>query len=103
MDSDRILLQRYAASRDAGAYAVLVSRYGRLVYGTCLRIVGNPADAEDVAQECFLELARSAGGVSGSLPGWLHALARHRAVDAMRAGDRRRRREREVALQRSEK
>ena len=58
MQTDLILLKQYAGSRDAEAFAELARRYAGLVYGTCLRIVGNAFDAEDVAQECFLELAR---------------------------------------------
>ncbi len=84
MVSDAILLQRYARSRDAEAFAELVQRYAGLVYGTCLRVLRNADDAEDVAQECFLELARKAGIITTSLPGWLHALARSRAIDTMR-------------------
>jgi len=84
MTRDTLLLQRYAQRRDAEAFKELTARYAGLVYGTCLRVLGNPADAEDVAQECFLELARKAGAIRASLPGWLHALARSRAVDLAR-------------------
>lgn len=84
MISDAILLQRYAGSRDAAAFAELSARYAGLVYSTCLRVLGNAADAEDATQECFLELARKAGAIHSSLPGWLHALARSRAIDAVR-------------------
>ena len=84
MTSDIVLLQRYAGKRDAEAFTELTRRYAGLVYGTCLRVLGNAADAEDVTQECFLELARNAGRVKSSLPGWLHALARSRAIDLIR-------------------
>ena len=84
MATDAALLQRYASSRDADAFAELVGRYAQAVYGTCLRITGNVHDAEDVAQESFLELARNAGKIGSSLPGWLHTVASRRALNAVR-------------------
>jgi len=80
MASDDSLLQRYAQTRDADAFAELTRRYAGLVYGACLRVTGNHADAEDVAQECFLELAQKASAITVSLPGWLHMLAQRRAI-----------------------
>ena len=91
--SDGSLLQRYAEAQDADAFAELVRRYAGPVYGTCLRVVGNAHDAEDVAQECFLELARKAGSIVSSLSGWLHTAATRRAIDAIRRSSRRRRHE----------
>lgn len=90
MDVDTILLLRYAESRDAEAFGELVHRHSSLVYATALRVVGNVHDAEDVAQTCFLELARKAGAIRKSLPGWLHSLAVSRAIDAIRARSTRR-------------
>lgn len=84
MVSDLLLLQRYAQSRDAEAFAELNRRYAGLVFGVCFRILHNAADAEDVAQDCFFELAHNAGSITTSLPGWLHAMARSRAIDAVR-------------------
>jgi len=83
MLDDTALLMRYSRTGDAEAFAQLVQRYARMVYGTCLRITGNSQEAEDVTQECFLELARSSGRVRSSLPGWLHKVARNRALNAV--------------------
>ena len=58
MAGDGTLLQRYASDHDADAFAELVRRYAGMVYATCMRVTGNAHDAEDVAQECFLTLAR---------------------------------------------
>lgn len=102
MTNDALLLQQYAHQRDPEAFRELSARYGGLVYGTCLRVLGNPADAEDVAQECFLELARKAGAIHTSLPGWLHALARSRAIDLARREAARRRCERQATGQQIE-
>ena len=93
MTDDLVLLGQYARTRDANAFAELVRRYAGLVYGVCLRVTKSHHDAEDVAQECFLSLARGAGSVNSSLPGWLHALAASRATDAVRKAATRRRHE----------
>ena len=88
-ENDEVLLKRYADERDAEAFAAMAQRHAGLVYSAARRIVGNSHDAEDVAQECFLTLARNAGSVRASLPGWLHSLAVSRAKDLVR-GNRRR-------------
>jgi len=61
--NDLQLLERYAETRDAEAFANLVKRYAGMVYATCLRVTGNRHAAEDASQECFLQLARQAGAV----------------------------------------
>ena len=81
---DRSLLEHYARTRDAKAFNELARRYAGLVYGTCLRVTRNPDDAQDVSQECFLELARRAGTIRSSLAGWLHKVARTRSINAIR-------------------
>ena len=92
MKRDAALLEQYVSSRDADAFAALVRDYAGLVYGTCLRITGNAHDAEDVAQQCFLELARGAASVR-RVPGWLHRVATRRALDSIRSTAIRRRHE----------
>jgi RNA polymerase sigma factor (sigma-70 family) len=99
MVADSILLNQYARKGDPEAFAELVRRYSGLVYGTCFRTTGNPQDAEDVAQECFLELARKAKRVDASLPGWLHQVARHKSIDLVRRETRRKSREDGAAYQ----
>ena len=91
--NDLFLLQRWTRERDAEAFAEIVSRYSQMVYSTARRILGNTPDAEDVTQQCFLELAQLGERVRVSLGGWLHAMARRRAVDVIRKDSRRRARE----------
>lgn len=97
MVMDSALLDRYVRNGDPEAFAELVRRYAGLVYSTCLRTTGNPQDAEDIAQECFLELARKAKRIDASLPGWLHRVARNRSIDLVRAEVRRKTREDKAA------
>ena len=85
--ADADLLRRYAEARDPAAFELLVWRHGPLVLGTCRRVTRHEADAEDAFQATFLVLARKAGGVRQSLPGWLHRTARRASLRA--AGHRR--------------
>lgn len=95
MASDVDHLTRYSQTRDAEAFQALVGTYQGFVYSVCLRILGNAADAEDAAQECFLALARKAGTVNVSVAGWLHRHATQHCVNRVRGDAARARRERE--------
>lgn len=97
MVSDEFLLHKYVGSGDPGAFRELIRRYAGLVYGTSLRILNNADAAADVAQECFIELSRSAGAIRSSLPGWLHRVARSRSLNAIRDESTRRRYEAQAA------
>lgn len=80
--SDALLLARFAADRDEGAFAALVRRHSALVLGTARRVLGNPTDAEDVLQAVFLTLSRKAGSVrcDGTLAPWLYRVTVRAAV-----------------------
>jgi RNA polymerase sigma-70 factor (ECF subfamily) len=84
--SDETLLARIVR-RDEAALAVLYDRYRVLAYSIALRITGDHAVAEEVLQDMFLAVWRTAGGfqVGGSVAAWLVGIARHRAIDATRA------------------
>jgi RNA polymerase sigma-70 factor (ECF subfamily) len=62
-------------------FRVLVEREQGTVYRVCLRILGRPQDAEDVAQESFVMAFRSLGGYRGDGPlgGWLLRIATREA------------------------
>jgi RNA polymerase sigma factor (sigma-70 family) len=87
------LLNAWVERRDADAFTEIFSQHGAMVYGACRRILRSDADAEDVTQECFLELHRSADAINASLAGWLHRLATHRSLDRLKSDKRRRLRE----------
>ena len=97
MRQDLALLDSWRTRRDAEAFSEIVTRYADLVYGTCLRVLGNRTEAEDVAQDCFARLAESSNRVRSSLGGWLHRMATHQSLNAVKSEARRRQREQRFA------
>jgi RNA polymerase sigma-70 factor, ECF subfamily len=74
---------------DATAFAILYERHADAAYGLALRLCGRWALAEDVTQEAFLSLWRSAAGydpLRGSVRTWVLGIVHHRAIDALRHG-----------------
>ena len=94
-ETEAVLLRRFVRSGDAEAFAEIIRRYAGLVYSAALRVLADVDRASDVAQETFLQLAKDAGTVTGSLPGWLHRVATHKAIDQVRRDATRKHREAE--------
>lgn len=96
--SDRVLLERFLATRDEAAFELLVRRHGPMVLGVCRRLLRHAQDAEDAFQAVFLVLARRAGSVvrRDTVGGFLYGVAYRTALRARAAGIRRRQRERQV-------
>jgi RNA polymerase sigma factor (sigma-70 family) len=101
-DPDASFLTRFLTRRDEDAFAALVHRHGPLVYGTCLRILGNRTDSDDAFQAVFFVLARRAHTLKSdrSIGPWLHGVAL-RVAKKLR-GQIVRRRLREMAAAKSE-
>ncbi|MFN2497756.1 MAG: RNA polymerase sigma factor [Pyrinomonadaceae bacterium] len=73
--SDRALAVA-AGGGDMGAFEQLYARHHRRVYSLCLRMTQNVAEAEDLAQEAFIQLFRKIGSFRGesAFTTWLHRL-----------------------------
>src|ERR1043165_90863 len=58
------------------AFEQLYQRHNRRVYSLCLRMTGNVSEAEDLAQEVFIQLFRKIGSFRGesAFTTWLHRL-----------------------------
>ncbi len=85
-DSDARVLERVTLG-DGQAMAVLYDRYSKVVYSVALRVLRDPAAAEDVLQEVFMQIWRNPASFEtarGSLGGWLAVVARNRSIDVLR-------------------
>jgi RNA polymerase sigma-70 factor (ECF subfamily) len=83
--SDESLVARVAQG-DRRAMQLLFVRHQQKVYRFVLRMVGNGATAEDVVSDVFIDLWRQAASFEGRarLSTWLLAIARNKALSAMR-------------------
>ena len=87
---------------DADAFAALYGRHRRAAYSFSYRMTGEKQAAEDLAQDAFLKVWRSAGtyrAQRGSVRTWILTVVHNRGVDRFRSSARRRRtREKAEAL-----
>src|SRR5919202_1994688 len=69
-------LARQAAEGDMACFEELYTRHSRRVYSLCLRMTGNVPEAEDLAQEVFIQLFRKIGSFRGesAFTTWLHRM-----------------------------
>ncbi len=81
---------------DAALFETLFLQYYQPVYGLLFRLLGNRADAEDVAQQVFLKLyhaprlMRAWDDDDTNLAGWLYRVAVNTGYNALRSRNRRR-------------
>lgn len=85
MDQERVWLEQ-ALQGDSAAFGQLVRAYERPVYNLTYRMLGNPAEAEDAAQETFL---RAYSKLATYQPdrkfvNWLLSIASHYCIDRLR-------------------
>jgi RNA polymerase sigma-70 factor, ECF subfamily len=71
---------------EATEFRGVVERHQRMVFSLALRVTGEYGTAEEVAQDVFLELFRSADRLSSDdhVRFWLRKVTVHRATDALR-------------------
>ena len=79
---------------------MLYDRYAGLAYGVAMRVLGDPARAEDAVQDAFLNvwhLGSTFDAERGSLRAWLLTSVRNRCIDYLRGRGARERREQELS------
>ena len=76
LQSSDYALAQAAAEGDMSAFESLYQRHNRRVYSLCLRMTNNVSEAEDLAQEVFIQLFRKIGSFRGesAFTTWLHRL-----------------------------
>lgn len=86
--SEGVALIRRIAAGDREAFSDFYDRYATLAFTLIRRIVGQPADAEEVLQEVFWQAWRDARAYDegrGSPEAWILNRARSRAIDKLRS------------------
>lgn len=85
LNADDALLEALLAKAD-GAAEVLVERYGGRIYGMALRMMGNPSDAQEVAQEALLTIYNKAGSFErrSAFSSWIYRVTANAALMRMR-------------------
>lgn len=85
--ADEVLVRRVAAAGDERALSELYDRYAGLVYGVGVRYLGDRGGAEDLVQDVFAAVWKSAGGFDpsrASFGTWIYRITRNRATDLIR-------------------
>src|SRR5215472_13518745 len=78
--------------RDQAAFSALYDRLGGRLYSLALKMLGDASDAQDALQEVFVQIWSRAGTYDpekSSVFSWAVLLTRSRAIDRLRARDRR--------------
>ncbi|MGA8278403.1 MAG: RNA polymerase sigma factor [Rhodanobacteraceae bacterium] len=83
---DAFTLQR-ARRGDMSAYSRIYEVYGHTCYNLALRVLGEPAAAEDIVQDVFLKVMDNVRGYRGEAPfgSWLRRLVTNATIDQLRA------------------
>jgi RNA polymerase sigma-70 factor, ECF subfamily len=89
---DEGTLVRQAQGHDARAFEALYKRHVDKVYGICLRMTGNASEAEDCAQEAFIQAWNQLQKFRGdsAFSTWLHRIAVNSVLGRMRRSKRER-------------
>ena len=92
MEQEQQLIQRLKAG-DEQSFKTVVDAYQNIIYNTCLGIVKNDNDAEDLAQEVFVQVYQSIGGFKGDskLLTWMYRIAISKCLDFERKKKRKKR------------
>ena len=82
-NSDLATIER-AHAGDQSAFASLVEAYQTPVYNLCYRVLGNPHDAEEAAQEARAYTRLSSYDPARSFKTWIFSIAHHYCIDRLR-------------------
>lgn len=83
---DHELIEKILQNNDHNAFALLVDRYQKLVVNTCRGFVSSYADAEDLAQDVFIELFESLPNFrhESKLSTWIYRIAVNKSLNHIR-------------------
>lgn len=86
LDDDDVALMLRVKRGDSGAFEILVERYQHSVVGTAAKMLGNDSEAEDIAQQVFVRVWKSAARYepSAKFTTWLMTITRNLVFNEMR-------------------
>jgi RNA polymerase sigma-70 factor, ECF subfamily len=89
-DAEDVRLMQLAATGDVAAFEKLVERHQALVAGTVARMLGSNSDVEDIAQQVFIRVWKSAGRyvAKAKFTTWLLKITRNLVFNEMRRAKR---------------
>ena len=89
-DAEDVRLMRLVSGGDATAFEQLVERHQALVAGTVARMLGSNSDVEDIAQQVFIRVWKSAGRyvARAKFTTWLLKITRNLVFNEMRRAKR---------------
>ena len=75
-----------ARAGDQAAFEAIFQRYERQIYSFTYRMMGDPDDAYDLTQDCFIKAYRNLEKTNGDLnvSAWLHRIASNACLDVLR-------------------
>jgi RNA polymerase sigma factor (sigma-70 family) len=86
---DQTLIAAYRSSHDLKIVAELYQRYLDLLYGVCLKYLGDPETAKDAVMEIFEELAKKLlKHEVAHFKGWVYTLAKNHCLMKLRSAGR---------------
>jgi RNA polymerase sigma-70 factor (ECF subfamily) len=90
-DAEDVRLMRLVARGDTAAFAELVERHQTLVLGTVARMLGSNSEVEDIAQQVFVRVWKSAGRYvpRAKFTTWLLKITRNLVFNELRRSKRR--------------
>jgi RNA polymerase sigma-70 factor, ECF subfamily len=100
-DRDSELLRQVAAG-DRAAFGEFYDRYSTLMFSIASKILNNSSEAEDVLQETFMQIWEKAAKFDpklGKASSWVAILVRNKAIDRIRASQRRTRLAEEAGME----
>lgn len=89
MDPDARLMVQFRKGKRA-AFEALFDKYNRPVFHFCFRFLGNSHDAEEIAQDTFIQVFQAAPQYEprSKFSTWLYTIAKNRCLNKLRAGQR---------------
>src|SRR6266699_1811326 len=89
-DADDLRLMQLVGRGDTGAFEQLIERHQALVAGTVARMLGSNSDVEDIAQQVFIRVWKSARRYvpRAKFTTWLLKIARNLVFNEMRRAKR---------------